>query len=136
MGNICRSPLGERLLRQYLPSKDIDSAGLMALTGHEIDRDVAVVAARYGIDTCDHRARQLDVALCRNQDLILVMEKQHIAMLARIAPGAEGKTLLFSYWDEQQDIADPFNRSPAVHEHIAQQLLTSAQGWSRALNKN
>ncbi|MBL3081959.1 protein tyrosine phosphatase, partial [Klebsiella pneumoniae] len=26
-GNICRSPIGERLLRKLLPSKVIDSAG-------------------------------------------------------------------------------------------------------------
>ncbi|WP_421670509.1 protein tyrosine phosphatase [Rahnella sp. EDr1-12] len=136
VGNICRSPLGERLLRQYLPGHDIRSAGLMALSGHDIDRDAALVAARYGIDTGGHCARQLDAALCRRQDLILVMEKHHIAMLARIVPEAEGKTMLFNYWDSQQDITDPFNRSLAVHEQIAQQLITSAQGWGRALDIN
>ncbi|PLN47960.1 protein tyrosine phosphatase, partial [Klebsiella pneumoniae] len=30
-GNICRSPLAERLLRKKLPNKKIDSAGVGAL---------------------------------------------------------------------------------------------------------
>lgn len=30
-GNICRSPIAERLLRQLLPDKKIDSAGVGAM---------------------------------------------------------------------------------------------------------
>ena len=36
-GNICRSPIGERLLRNALPKKKIDSAGTGALVDHEAD---------------------------------------------------------------------------------------------------
>lgn len=31
VGNICRSPTGERLLRQHLPEKRIESAGVSAV---------------------------------------------------------------------------------------------------------
>ena len=33
VGNICRSPTGERLLQQLLPEKEITSAGVGALVG-------------------------------------------------------------------------------------------------------
>jgi protein-tyrosine-phosphatase len=32
-GNICRSPIGERLLRQQLPGKQVTSAGILGLEG-------------------------------------------------------------------------------------------------------
>jgi len=31
VGNICRSPTGERLLKQHLPDKEIASAGIVCL---------------------------------------------------------------------------------------------------------
>ncbi|KAB2508795.1 protein tyrosine phosphatase, partial [Enterobacter hormaechei] len=32
-GNICRSPIGERLLRRLLPTARVDSAGICGLEG-------------------------------------------------------------------------------------------------------
>lgn len=37
-GNICRSPLGERLLRNKLPTKVINSAGTSAMVDHPADK--------------------------------------------------------------------------------------------------
>ena len=36
-GNICRSPIGERLLRQLLPTARVDSAGICGLEGRTAD---------------------------------------------------------------------------------------------------
>ena len=36
-GNICRSPIGERLLRQHLPDRHIASAGIYGLEGCPAD---------------------------------------------------------------------------------------------------
>jgi predicted protein tyrosine phosphatase len=44
-GNICRSPIGERYLRNLLPDKKIDSAGTGALIEHAAD-DSAIKVAR------------------------------------------------------------------------------------------
>jgi protein-tyrosine phosphatase len=43
-GNICRSPTAERRLRQLLPDKKIDSAGVGALVGHEADQQASLTA--------------------------------------------------------------------------------------------
>ena len=37
VGNICRSPMAEALLKQRFPEKNIDSAGVGALVGHAAD---------------------------------------------------------------------------------------------------
>ena len=41
VGNICRSPMAEALLKQRFPEKNIDSAGVGALVGHGAD-DAAI----------------------------------------------------------------------------------------------
>ena len=38
VGNICRSPTGERLLRERLPGRDIRSAGVSALVDKPADQ--------------------------------------------------------------------------------------------------
>ncbi|MCP5602776.1 protein tyrosine phosphatase, partial [Klebsiella pneumoniae] len=43
-GNICRSPLAERILRKSLPGKKIDSAGTNALVGHPADSSAEHIA--------------------------------------------------------------------------------------------
>ncbi|HFE7854362.1 TPA: protein tyrosine phosphatase, partial [Klebsiella pneumoniae] len=36
-GNICRSPIAERILRKIFPNKKIDSAGVGAMVGYPAD---------------------------------------------------------------------------------------------------
>jgi protein-tyrosine phosphatase len=134
LGNICRSPVGARILQQKLPHSTVRSAGLNAVVGHGIDRDFGLVASGYGIDVDRHYARQLTQAMCYEQDLILVMESRHISILAAIAPQAQGKTLLFGHWQNHLEIRDPFRRSREEHQHSIQQLLASATGWAGALS--
>ena len=94
-GNICRSPIGERLLRRLLPSKRIDSAGVGALVNHEADESAVRVAEKYGLSLDGHRGAKFTSALARQYDLLLVMEYTHLEQISRIAPEARGKTMLF-----------------------------------------
>ena len=48
-GNICRSPIGERLLRQLLPGKRITSAGIYGLEGSPADVSAQDVAAAWDL---------------------------------------------------------------------------------------
>ena len=77
-GNICRSPLGERYLRNALPNKKIDSAGTGALVDHEADSAAQRIAQQNGLSLEGHKARQFTSSLARNYDLILVMEREHL----------------------------------------------------------
>ena len=73
-GNICRSPIGEQLLRQLLPGKQITSAGIFGLEGSPADIHAQDVARRHGLSLGEHRARKLTPQIMRESDLILVME--------------------------------------------------------------
>lgn len=132
-GNICRSPIGERLLRQKLPSKKIDSAGVGALVDHAADNSAITVAEQHGLSLEGHKGQQFTGRLGRQYDLILVMEKQHLEQVTRIAPEVRGKTLLFGHWLGNKEIPDPYRQSMEAFEFVYQLLEQSATGWTAKL---
>lgn len=133
VGNICRSPSGEYLLKSLLPQKKIASAGLGALVGKPADKMACLVAEEHGINLSGHIAQQLSAEVCRDFDLILVMEKGHIGAVTDIALEARGKTMLFSHWVGKQDIPDPYRQSKEAFEHAYQLIEKSAAAWAKKL---
>jgi len=135
VGNICRSPTGERLLKSALPAKTVASAGLGALEGHAADETASSVAAERGVSLEGHVAQQLTSAMCQEYDLILVMEKKHVDQVCRINPSVRGKTMLFGHWLNQQEIADPYKKSRDAFEAVYEILENAAQKWVNALSR-
>ncbi len=135
MGNICRSPSGERLLKRELPDKKICSAGLGALVGQPANEIAIEVAFQHGVSLAGHHAQQLTKKMCREYDLILVMEKLHIDAVCHMVPEVRGKTMLFGYWQEQQEISDPYRKSREAFEYVFRLLDESAQKWAKALSR-
>ncbi|MGE6167748.1 protein tyrosine phosphatase [Aeromonas media] len=133
VGNICRSPTGERLLRERLPGRQISSAGVSALVDKPADQVATEVAQQHGLSLDGHVARQLTRSLCQEADLILVMEKGHISAVTAIDPGARGKTMLFGHWLGESDVPDPYRLSREVYEHVYQLLVRGADGWVKKL---
>ncbi|KNC09869.1 protein tyrosine phosphatase [Klebsiella sp. RIT-PI-d] len=134
VGNICRSPTAERLLQRYAPQLTVTSAGLGALVGKGADSRAASVAGAHQLSLEGHIARQIDRRLCQQHDLILVMEKQHIAALCEIVPEMRGKVMLFGHWDSQREIPDPYRKSREAFEAVYALLDQSARQWAQALN--
>lgn len=135
IGNICRSPTGERLLKQELPDKKISSAGLGALVGKPADASAVEVANLHALSLEGHEGKQLTASMCREYDLILVMEKSHIDGVCRLVPEARGKTMLFGHWLGQKEIADPYRQSREAFEFVYNLLDESAQKWAKALSR-
>ncbi len=59
-GNICRSPIGEHLLRGLLSNKIVDSAGTNALVGHAADPSASKIASRHGLCLDGHKGKHPD----------------------------------------------------------------------------
>ncbi|HFQ4837491.1 TPA: low molecular weight protein-tyrosine-phosphatase [Vibrio vulnificus] len=137
VGNICRSPTGERVLQKLLPNKTVASAGIAAeksrLIGKPADAMAIEVAKENGVDVENHQSQQLTSALCSQYDLILVMEKGHMEALTQIAPEARGKTMLFGQWIGQKDIPDPYRQSKEAFAHAYQLINEAAQAWAKKL---
>jgi len=134
-GNICRSPIGERLLRQQLPGKQVTSAGIFGLEGRPADAAAQAVAWRHGVSLEGHVARKVTRSLLQKSDLILVMEPEHLRYIAAMTPENRGKSLLFGQWLETRDIPDPYHKSREVYEYVFEQLGKASQEWARRLSQ-
>ena len=122
IGNICRSPIAEALLRQQFPDTTISSAGLGALVGYPADPLSIEVSAEQGVDLSAHRARQLSSWMCQAADLILVMEQRHKVEVEQLHPLVRGKVFRLGELGKF-DIEDP-HRKPreafdTAYAHIA-----------------
>lgn len=129
LGNVCRSPTGERLLQHAMPDKLIASAGLHALEGYPADPKACQAAAIYGYSLDDHRAQQVTQSLCRDFDLILTMEKNHIEYLCAHWPEVKGKTRLFGHWLNAAEIGDPYGKSQEAFEQLFLIMNQAAKSW-------
>lgn len=134
-GNICRSPMGERLLRQQLPGRQVTSAGIFGLEGCPADAAAQAVAWRHGISLEGHVARKVTRSLLQKSDLILVIEPKHLRFIATMAPENRGKSLLFGQWLETKDIPDPYHKSREAFEYVFNQLGKASQEWARRLSQ-
>ena len=132
-GNICRSPIGERFLRQVLPNKKIDSAGTSALVEHSADDSAIRIAEKHGISLEGHKGQQLTSKLARQYDLILVMEKCHLEQIGRSAPEVRGKTMLFGQWLNQKDIPDPYRKSDEAFASVYELIEQAGLLWAEKL---
>ena len=132
-GNICRSPIAERILRKIFPTKKIDSAGVGAMVGYPADDAASNVANIHNVSLQGHKAQQFTSNLASHYDLILVMEKKHIEDVSRIAPEARGKTMLLGQWINKS-IPDPYRKSDEVFYLVFKLIDEACQSWAKKLN--
>ena len=95
-GNVCRSPMGELLMRRYLSGTSItvSSAGTHALVGHSIDPSSGRLMDSVGIDSSEFRSRQLTRELAESADLILCFEEEQRNNIVDMAPSVVRRTFL------------------------------------------
>ncbi|MFC5436384.1 low molecular weight protein-tyrosine-phosphatase [Rhodanobacter umsongensis] len=135
VGNICRSPTAEYLLRRQLAGRDVQvtSAGLGALVGHPVEGHAMELLQEHGIDASPHRARQLDAQMLREAELVLGMERRHLAAAARLAPEASGKLFLLGRWLEFDDVPDPYRQPRQAFEDVYGLIERGVDSWLRYL---
>jgi protein-tyrosine phosphatase len=118
LGNICRSPLGEGLLRHRAAERGIAHLVETASAGtggwHHGDppdhRSIAV-ARRYGIDISTQRARQLREEDFNTFDLIFAMDRSNLRDVVRRAPhnsSADIHLFMDFAGGTSRDVPDPY----------------------------
>ncbi len=98
LGNICRSPLAEGIMKQKIQESgldwEVDSAGTSHWhVGEAPDHRSVSVARRRGIDICSQRGRQLQAEDLDHFDLIYAMDSSNYNDIKRLinAPSQEAK---------------------------------------------
>lgn len=137
LGNICRSPIGEGLLRHHgmvqgLALK-VDSAGTSGLhAGEAPDRRSVEVMLRHGLDIRTQRSAQIQLKDFERYDVILAMDAanmrdlQSLAERVRARGGAPCEVCLF---DPSSDVPDPYYGGTEGFEKVYQQVDAAAAHW-------
>jgi protein-tyrosine phosphatase len=88
LGNICRSPLAEGILKSKITSQNsfVDSAGTAAYhIGNQPDERSIIVAKKYGIDISNQRARKFSTEDFDNFDLIFAMDDNNFHDILKLS---------------------------------------------------
>ncbi|MBC7776742.1 MAG: low molecular weight phosphotyrosine protein phosphatase [Phycisphaerae bacterium] len=118
LGNICRSPLAEGIMKQKIREAafdwEVDSAG----TGHwhagqQPDRRSIVTAGQHGIDLTDQRARQFQATVFDRFDKIFVLDTQILRDVLRLAQTDQHRAkveLILDHTDpgKNRNVPDPY----------------------------
>jgi protein-tyrosine phosphatase len=112
LGNICRSPMAEVVLRERLDAAGLTDVEVMSAgtggwhIGEPMDARAAATLRTAGYDPSRHRARQWVPAWRDRLDLVLAMDEQNLADLG----GRDERTKLFREFDPDGsgDVPDPY----------------------------
>jgi len=130
LGNICRSPLAEGILKSKIDASKVfvDSAG----TGHwhigeEPDKRSVAVGKKYKIDITNQRGRQFSVTDFDDFDIIYVMDnsnKENVLALAENESHKEKVKLILDeiFPGENVDVPDPYFGGDAGFENVFKML--------------
>lgn len=117
LGNICRSPLAEGILKEKLKQRsiiwEVDSAGTSGTHSGELPDSRSIqVANKYGIDITDQRSRRVRSIDYEEFDLIFAMDVQNYKDLLALAREDEKdkiKLILNEvYPDKNMSVPDPY----------------------------
>ena len=129
VGNICRSPMAEALLKQRYPRKNIDSAGVGALVGHPADPAALEIMTAQQLDITKHVAKQLDENLAKKADIIFTMSDGQTKWIEERWPFCRGKTFKLGHW-KNKDIADPYKHEMSAFKTAYQDIVDSLEQWA------
>ncbi len=98
---------------------DVTSGGTAAWEGQPASEPSVTVAARDGFDLRSHRSRRVSPESLRAADLVIVMERSHLAGVRAL--GADpARTHVISEWPEPGDpdltVYDPYGDSMEAYE--------------------
>lgn len=135
VGNICRSPVAEAMLKDRLPGRKVWSAGLHAVVGHGAETTARDIAKQHGLDLSAHRAQQVAGWMCSHADLVLVMEADQQQELEKRYPTARGKIHRLGEFGPQGgfDIADPYRQPRAAFEAAQAAIARGVDEWVRRI---
>ena len=131
--NICRSPVGEAVLRQHLEARkkaagsgvhwQVSSAGTWALYGQAASTYSVELMAEQGLDISKHGSQPIDRALLDSADLLLCMETGHAEALRAEFPRQAYKIYLLSEMaGPAYSVSDPYGGPRSEYQRMVNEV--------------
>ena len=138
LGNICRSPLAEGIMRHLAENNGldwtIDSAGTANYhVGDPPDRRSVKVAQKHGIDISHLRGRQFNAADFEQFDIIFVMDVNNYRDVIGKAKSAKDKDKVALIMPDQSPVPDPWY-DDALFEPVYEMLYNACSERLERLN--
>jgi protein-tyrosine phosphatase len=141
LGNICRSPIAEAVLRALLDQDDelrnrvlVSSAGTGDWhIGGPMDPGSAAVLTARGLDPTTHRAQQMTADLVGGFDLLVGLDTRNVAALEEMV-GDRRRPLVALLRDFDPDgepgqsVPDPYGGGPEGFETVYAQVQRACRG--------
>lgn len=113
LGNICRSPLAEGIMRQLVNEQQLDWEISSAGTGdwhvnQPADRRSIAVARKFGYDISAQRARHFNAGFFDEFDHILVMDQNNLRDVLRLASNEEQRKKVSLFLTGELEVTDPY----------------------------
>ena len=113
LGNICRSPLAEGVMRHLVNEQCLDWQIASAGTGNwhvgqAPDKRSIAVAKNYGYDISTQRARHFIASAFDEFDHILVMDKNNYRDVLSLAETEEQKKKVRLFLTNEAEVRDPY----------------------------
>ncbi len=119
--NQCRSPMAEAIASNILSTSGIDAAvascGVME-GGSPASAGAVRAVARRGLDLSDHVSHQMDSVTVAAADLIVTMERRHIAFVAELSITAVRRTFTLRELADLAVVVGPRRRGATVDSWI------------------
>ena len=153
LGNICRSPVGEYLLRYYSKQSSVpevreiivDSAGISP-----VFKQMSAHSAHYlelmGINSAEFQSKRITRELIKNHELILVMEEnQKVDIKDLLDPAENGNNNSLNFLKVmtfaeaagfEGDVEDPYGASWEVYRNVLDQIHHYAKKMIEIWEKN
>ena len=141
LGNICRSPLAEAVLKSKLDSNfTVESAGTAAYhVGNKPDPRSIAVARQNGLNITNQRARKFTKQDFEDFDIIYAMDNsnyQNIIALAENNQQKEKVKLILneSFPDKNLDVPDPYYGGDKGFENVYNMLDHACEIIAKRIN--
>ncbi|MEZ5892876.1 MAG: low molecular weight protein-tyrosine-phosphatase [Parvularculaceae bacterium] len=137
LGNICRSPAAEGVLRAMAKERGVDVAIDSAGTGgwhagDPPDGRMIRAAAKRGVDISYLRARKVDYSDFYQFDYVLAMDMSNLADLIDMAPPNRSCDirLFLDFADgDERETPDPYYGGASGFEHVLDLIEAGANGF-------
>ena len=124
LGNICRSPLAEGILKSKLPENvTVDSAGTIDMhEGKNPDHRSVKIAKNYNLDISQQCSRPFRESDFQNFDLIYCMDKNNVKDVLSLAKNEEDRKKVALILENNQEVPDPYWGDMNDFDHVYQLL--------------